>query len=77
MDFKITVKNALAEVIESKVFIEFSEAISYITTQMSQWNNFDSDKPITFYVEKVNSDTPTLGVSVDDLLDVADLFGRQ
>lgn len=78
MDFKVTVmEDGDDSFKEWGTFDQYNDALDYMNRKMAEWNNFSSGEILVFKLEKVASDTPTLGVSVDDKLDIADLFGRQ
>lgn len=66
MDFKITIGN------EVKVFEQYSDAASHITTCMAEWNNFYPNEALLIKIEKVANDTATLGIHVKEEIKVSE-----
>lgn len=58
------------------LFSQFDEVVEFIKTCMAQWNNFNPETSFNVIIRKVPSDTPTLGISTGDGIDVQDVFGR-
>lgn len=78
MDFKVTVtEHKEGSSSEWGTFDQYNDALNFMNRKMAEWNNFNTGEVLVFKLEKVISSTPTLGISVDDTLDIADLFGRQ
>jgi hypothetical protein len=69
MDTEITING------EVSTFVSFPDAENYILGQLRSWNNFEST-PLTISLKKVPSETSTLGITVTDGVETADLFGR-
>lgn len=60
---------------EEVTFTQFHDMVEYIKQHLAQWSSFDSSKPQIIMVSKVPSETPTLGISVDDGVKAIDVFG--
>ena len=74
MDFKVTATDEDGLVYE-QVFEQFHDALSFIKEAMSQWNNFYPNERLTITLDKIVGQTPTLGISVDDEMNILDRFG--
>lgn len=71
MDFEVTVNDKRIRT------SQFNDMMEFIKENLAYWNNFESDKPASLMVYKVPSDTPTIGVTVEDGIDAQDIFGRR
>jgi len=70
MDFLVVVGD------KSLVTSQFNEAYDFIQTHLASWNNFTPESPIKIEVRKIPSETPTINVSVDEKVNIEDVFGR-
>lgn len=59
-------------------FVQFHDAMEHIKQHLAQWNNFeDIEQPQIIVVHRKPSDTPTIGISTGEVIDVEDIFGRR
>lgn len=60
MDFKVTING------KTKIYTLFEGVLLFMIEEIGQWNNFDASKPLVITLEKIFSDTETLGISVKE-----------
>lgn len=65
-DFELTIGT------QKYLTTDYHELIAILSETMSQWNAYSSAQPLSLRIAKVPNDTPTLGISVDDCLNVID-----
>ncbi len=70
MDFAVQINN------ETRIFEQYYDALAYISERLASWNNFTPELEFYVKVTKIPSPTPTLGVSVNEDIDVKVLFGQ-
>lgn len=77
MDFKVTItEDKEGAFAEWATFEQYADALAYIDRAMASWNNFSSDQTMVVKLEKVSSQTETLGVNVKEEQNLSDIFGR-
>lgn len=76
MDFKVIITEDKEGAFEEyATFDQFHLALGYIKEKMAVWNNFNTGQTMLIKLQKVPSQTETLGVSVNDVLDITEMIG--
>ena len=70
MDFEITIGQ------NTRVFEQYYDALGFINECMAQWNNFQPHLILDIRIKKIPAAAPTLGVTVEEAIDAAEIFGR-
>lgn len=64
MDFRLTINDQID--VHEAYFDQYVELLLYMNGKIAQWNNFYPEYPLHITIEKVPSQTETIGVSVND-----------
>lgn len=70
MDFELRIDQ------DCWTFDQFDLLMDKLREQIAYWNNFASHEPLRVTIKKVQSETETLGISVQDDIFAEDIFGR-
>jgi hypothetical protein len=80
MDFHLHIKNDPNSdddsTVDEHTLYDFESLFTKLRETVAQWNNYEPDHTLTFTINKVKSDTETLGVNASDELSVEAIFGE-
>jgi hypothetical protein len=72
--FEVTVIKENNGEAEQEVFDLYHDALNYIDSKMSHWNNFNPEVTLHIYIKKIPSDTETLHVMASDVFKVGEVL---
>lgn len=59
-------------------FVNLVDANDFIKQHLNQWSSFeDTNQPQIIVVFKKPNDTPTIGISTGETVEIEDIFGRR
>lgn len=74
MRFEVTVIKENDGSSEQEVFDLYHDALNYIDSKMSHWNNFNPEAVLHIYIKKIPSETDTLHVQASDVFQVGEML---
>jgi hypothetical protein len=72
--FEVTVIKENDGSSEQEVFDLYHDALNYIDSKLSHWNNFNPEVTLHIYIKKIPSGTETLNVQTSDVFKVGEML---